>query len=228
MQAFISEYGSQILTKSGQHIYISAIALFFGIIVAVPAGIALTRANKLANPIINVVSALQTIPSLALLTLMLPIFGIGRTPAIIALFIYSLLPILRNTYLGMSNVNDEYRDVARGMGMSNMQSIFMVELPIALPTIMAGIHLSAIYVISWATLASYIGAGGLGDLIFSGLYNYQPELIFAGTIPVTIIALVVGFLLSKLERIMTPKAFILQQDMADKQQAREDAERRAR
>lgn len=228
MQAFISEYGSQILTKSGQHIYISAIALFFGIIVAVPAGIALTRANKLANPIINVVSALQTIPSLALLTLMLPIFGIGRTPAIIALFIYSLLPILRNTYLGMSNVNDEYRDVARGMGMSNMQSIFMVELPIALPTIMAGIHLSAIYVISWATLASYIGAGGLGDLIFSGLYNYQPELIFAGTIPVTIIALVVDFLLSRLERIMTPKAFILQQDMADKQQAREDAERRAR
>lgn len=228
MQAFISEYSSQILTKSGQHIYISAIALFFGIIVAVPAGIALTRANKLANPIINVVSALQTIPSLALLTLMLPIFGIGRTPAIIALFIYSLLPILRNTYLGMSNVNDEYRDVARGMGMSNMQSIFMVELPIALPTIMAGIHLSAIYVISWATLASYIGAGGLGDLIFSGLYNYQPELIFAGTIPVTIIALVVDFLLSKLERIMTPKAFILQQDMADKQQAREDAERRAR
>ena len=228
MQAFISEYGSQILTKSGQHIYISAIALFFGIIVAVPAGIALTRANKLANPFINVVSALQTIPSLALLTLMLPIFGIGRTPAIIALFIYSLLPILRNTYLGMSNVNDEYRDVARGMGMSNMQSIFMVELPIALPTIMAGIHLSAIYVISWATLASYIGAGGLGDLIFSGLYNYQPELIFAGTIPVTIIALVVDFLLSKLERIMTPKAFILQQDMADKQQAREDAERRAR
>ena len=228
MQAFISEYGSQILTKSGQHIYISAIALFFGIIVAVPAGIALTRANKLANPIINVVSALQTIPSLALLTLMLPIFGIGRTPAIIALFIYSLLPILRNTYLGMSNVNDEYRDVARGMGMSKMQSIFMVELPIALPTIMAGIHLSAIYVISWATLASYIGAGGLGDLIFSGLYNYQPELIFAGTIPVTIIALVVDFLLSKLERIMTPKAFILQQDMADKQQAREDAERRAR
>ncbi|SUP52496.1 Putative osmoprotectant uptake system permease protein yehW [Weissella viridescens] len=92
MQAFISEYGSQILTKSGQHIYISAIALFFGIIVAVPAGIALTRANKLANPIINVVSALQTIPSLALLTLMLPIFGIGRTPAIIALFIYSYFP----------------------------------------------------------------------------------------------------------------------------------------
>ncbi|RRG18534.1 ABC transporter permease [Weissella viridescens] len=228
MQSFISEYGSQILTKSGQHIYISAIALFFGIIVAVPAGIALTRANKLANPIINVVSALQTIPSLALLTLMLPIFGIGRTPAIIALFIYSLLPILRNTYLGMSNVSDEYRDVARGMGMSNIQSIFMVELPIALPTIMAGIHLSAIYVISWATLASYIGAGGLGDLIFSGLYNYQPELIFAGTIPVTIIALVVDFLLSKLERIMTPKAFLLQEDKDEKQQAREDAERRAR
>ncbi|KRN76038.1 ABC transporter permease [Weissella minor] len=228
MQAFISEYGSQILEKSGQHLYISAIALVLGILVAVPAGIALTRADKMASPIINVVSALQTIPSLALLTLMLPIFGIGRTPAIIALFIYSLLPILRNTYLGMSNVNDEYRDVAKGMGMSNVQSILQVELPIALPTIMAGIHLSAIYVISWATLASYIGAGGLGDLIFSGLYNYQPDLIFAGTIPVTIIALIVDFLLTKLEQKMTPKAFILEEKQQSSQIEQEEAQRRER
>lgn len=228
MQAFISEYGSQILEKSGQHLYISAIALVLGILVAVPAGIALTRADRMASPIINVVSALQTIPSLALLTLMLPIFGIGRTPAIIALFIYSLLPILRNTYLGMSNVNDEYRDVAKGMGMSNVQSILQVELPIALPTIMAGIHLSAIYVISWATLASYIGAGGLGDLIFSGLYNYQPDLIFAGTIPVTIIALIVDFLLTKLEQKMTPKAFILEEKQQSSQIEQEEAQRRER
>lgn len=228
MQAFISEYGSQILEKSGQHLYISAIALVLGILVAVPAGIALTRADKMASPIINVVSALQTIPSLALLTLMLPIFGIGRTPAIIALFIYSLLPILRNTYLGMSNVNDEYCDVAKGMGMSNVQSILQVELPIALPTIMAGIHLSAIYVISWATLASYIGAGGLGDLIFSGLYNYQPDLIFAGTIPVTIIALIVDFLLTKLEQKMTPKAFILEEKQQSSQIEQEEAQRRER
>ncbi len=228
MQAFISEYGSQILEKSGQHLYISAIALVLGILVAVPAGIALTRADKMASPIINVVSALQTIPSLALLTLMLPIFGIGRTPAIIALFIYSLLPILRNTYLGMSNVNDEYRDVAKGMGMSNVQSILQVELPIALPTIMAGIHLSAIYVISWATLASYIGAGGLGDLIFSGLYNYQPDLIFAGTISVTIIALIVDFLLTKLEQKMTPKAFILEEKQQSSQIEQEEAQRRER
>ncbi|MBM7616841.1 osmoprotectant transport system permease protein [Weissella uvarum] len=226
MQAFMSEYGSEILSKSGQHLYISAIALILGIIVAVPAGIALTRADKLANPIINIVSALQTIPALALLTLMLPIFGIGRTPAIIALFIYSLLPILRNTYLGMSNVDAGYRDVAKGMGMSNLQSIMQVELPIALPTIMAGIHLSAIYVISWATLASYIGAGGLGDLIFSGLYNYQPSLIFAGTIPVTVLALLVDFLLTKLEKVFTPKAFILEEQQEQARLEQEEAQRR--
>ncbi|MFV5772176.1 ABC transporter permease, partial [Pediococcus acidilactici] len=98
---------------------------------------------------------------------------------------YSLLPILRNTYIGMKNVDWNYRDVAKGMGMTEFQSIFSVELPIAMPTIMAGIRLAAVYVIAWATLASYIGAGGLGDLIFSGLNNYQPDLILAGTIPVT-------------------------------------------
>ena len=104
------------------------------------------------------------------------------------------------------NVDENYRDVAKGMGMTNLQSIFSVELPIAMPTIMAGIRLAAVYVIAWATLASYIGAGGLGDMIFSGLNNYQPELIFGGTIPVTILALLADVLLGLLENRLTPKA----------------------
>ncbi|WP_165004252.1 MULTISPECIES: ABC transporter permease [unclassified Enterococcus] len=206
MQAFFNQHGSEILSKSLEHIYISSIALVLGILVAVPLGVLLTRFSKVANIVIGITSALQTVPSLALLALMIPLFGVGKTPAIIALFIYSLLPILRNTYIGMKNVDWNYRDVAKGMGMTNYQSITSVELPIAMPTIMAGIRLAAVYVIAWATLASYIGAGGLGDLIFSGLNNYQPDLIFAGTIPVTILALLADWLLGLLEKYLTPIA----------------------
>lgn len=205
MVAYFNEYGSQMLSKSAEHLYISVIALALGIVIAVPLGILLTRTPKVANVVISITSALQTVPSLALLALMIPFFGVGKFPAIIALFIYSLLPILRNTYIGMKNVDANYRDVAKGMGMTNFESIRMVELPLALPTIMAGIRLAAVYVIAWATLASYIGAGGLGDLIFSGLNNYQPPLIFAGTIPVTILALAADFFLGILENHLTPK-----------------------
>lgn len=205
MVAYFNEYGSQMLSKSAEHLYISVIALLLGIVIAVPLGILLTRTSKVANVVISITSALQTVPSLALLALMIPFFGVGKFPAIIALFIYSLLPILRNTYIGMKNVDANYRDVAKGMGMTNFESIRMVELPLALPTIMAGIRLAAVYVIAWATLASYIGAGGLGDLIFSGLNNYQPPLIFAGTIPVTILALAADFFLGILEKHLTPK-----------------------
>ncbi|WP_270341461.1 ABC transporter permease [Enterococcus lactis] len=195
MQQFFHQHGSEILSKGFEHLYISGLALIIGIIIAVPLGVLLTRFPKAA-----------TIPSLALLALMIPLFGVGKLPAIIALFIYSLLPILRNTYIGMKNVDWNYRDVAKGMGMTEFQSIFSVELPIAMPTIMAGIRLAAVYVIAWATLASYIGAGGLGDLIFSGLNNYQPDLILAGTIPVTILALLADWLLGLLEHRLTPIA----------------------
>lgn len=206
MTNFFQEYGSEIFSKSIEHIYISAIALLLGIAVAVPLGILLTRFPKVANVVLGFTGALQTVPSLALLALMVPFLGVGLFPAVIALFIYSLLPILRNTYIGMKNVDENYVDVAKGMGMTSMQSIISVELPIAIPTIMAGVRLAAVYVIAWATLASYIGAGGLGDMIFSGLNNYQPPLIFAGTIPVTILALLADFLLGVLENKLTPIA----------------------
>ncbi|MFK4566580.1 ABC transporter permease [Enterococcus sp. UD-01] len=206
MNQFLLEKGNELITKIGEHIFISGVALLLGILLAVPIGVLLTRTKRTAAIVIGITSALQTVPSLALLALMIPIFGVGKIPAIIALFIYSLLPILRNTYIGIKGVDSNYKDAAKGMGMTNMESIFMVELPIAMPTIMAGIRLAAVYVIAWATLASYIGAGGLGDFIFSGLNNYQPDLIFAGTIPVTLLALLADLLLGLLEKKLTPKA----------------------
>jgi len=179
--------------------------LFLGVIVAVPIGILLTRAKPIANAVMAIASMLQTIPAMALLALMIPLFGIGTIPAVVALFIYSLLPILRNTYLGMKDVEPALIDAAKGMGMTNWQSIIKVEVPMAAPVIMAGIRLSATYVIAWAALASYIGAGGLGDFIFNGLNLYRQDLILGGSIPVIILALIVDWLLGKLEAAVTPK-----------------------
>lgn len=205
MMDFLQQHGTELIIKTVEQLEVSAIALLLGIVVAVPLGIALTRTKRLAQVVIAIASLLQTVPSLALFALMIPLFGIGKFPAIIALFIYSLLPILRNTYLGMENVSPDLRDVAKGMGMTNLQSILQVEIPTALPTIMAGIRLSAVYVIAWATLASYIGAGGLGDFIFSGLNLYDPKMIIAGTIPITIMALLADYLLGKLEDYIAKK-----------------------
>ncbi|KAF0337360.1 ABC transporter permease [Pediococcus acidilactici] len=202
---FLNQYGADILSKTGQHIYISAVALALGIIVAVPLGMLLTRTPKISGAVIGLASVMQTIPVLALLAIMIPIFGIGSTPAIVALFIYSLLPILRNTYLGLTSVDPALIDAAKGMGMNSFQRMWKVELQLALPVIMAGVRLSATYVIAWTALASYIGAGGLGDLIFNGLNLYRSDLILGGSIPVIILALVADFLLGKLEAKLTPK-----------------------
>lgn len=202
---FFSEYGMQLLGLILEHLFISIVSLGLGVLVAVPLGVLLTRTGKFATYVIGLASILQTIPSLALLALMIPLFGVGLVPAIVALFIYSLLPILRNTYTGMVSVDSTMVDAARGMGMTESQLIRKVELPQSASVIMAGIRLSGTYVIAWATLASYIGAGGLGDFIFSGLNLYIPELIIGGTIPVAILALVVDFLLGKLEKRLLPK-----------------------
>lgn len=206
MMTFLEQNGSQLVTLIWEHLSISLISLALGIIVAVPLGVVLTRFPKVADFVIGITSIFQTIPTLALLALMIPIIGIGRVPAIVALFIYSLLPILRNTYIGMNDVSPTAKDAAKGMGMTNMQSIIKVELPLAMPVIMAGIRLSAVYVIAWASLASYIGAGGLGDFILSGISLYQPDLIFGGTIPVTIMALLADYILGKVENYFTPES----------------------
>ena len=196
---------SQLIVKIGEHLFISSLAIVLGIIVAVPAGIAVTRSKKLSVVLITIASILQTIPSLALLSMMVPIIGIGKLPAIIALFIYSLLPIIRNTMLGINGVNEFLVDAGKGMGMTANEIMFKIKLPLSAPVIMSGIRLSAVYVVSWTAIASYIGAGGLGDFIFSGLNTFDTKLIFLGTICVTIIAICTDFLLGKLEKFVEPK-----------------------
>ena len=181
---FFAENYLLIGEKLLEHLYISVVSLAMGIVVAVPLGILLSKYEKISNGVMGVASVLQTIPSFALLALMIPVFGVGKKTAIAALFIYSLLPILRNTFLGLTSVTPSAVDAAKGMGMEERQILTKVKIPLALPVIMSGIRLSAVYVLAWTTLAAYVGAGGLGDFIFNGLNNYVPPMILWGTIPI--------------------------------------------
>nr|WP_305809362.1 glycine betaine ABC transporter substrate-binding protein [Sporosarcina sp. D27] len=169
-----------------------------------PLGIILTRNTKIAEPIIGVASVLQTIPSLALLVFLVPFMGTGKVPAIIALTIYGLLPILRNTYIGIRGVDRATVEAGIGMGMTSRQVLTMVELPLSLGVIMAGVRTATVLIVGVATIAGLIGAGGLGDLIFRGLQTYNSGLILAGAIPSALLAIVLDFILKKVEGMAQP------------------------
>ncbi|MFH4903140.1 ABC transporter permease [Staphylococcus cohnii] len=205
MKDFVEQYGGQLISKTVEHFYISIIALLIAIVIAVPLGILLSKMKRTSNVVLTIAGVLQTIPTLAVLAVMIPIFGVGKLPAIVALFIYVLLPILNNTVLGVQNIDDNIKEAGTSMGMTRFQLMKDVELPLALPLILGGIRLSSIYVISWATLASYVGAGGLGDFVFNGLNLYDPLMIVSAAVLVTALALIVDFLLSLVERWAVPK-----------------------
>ena len=205
MMNFIANNASDLFSKTMEHLYISVIALIIAIIVSVPLGILLTRTKRLAKVSLTVASVLQTIPTLAVLALMIPLFGVGKVPAIIALFFYVLLPILNNTIIGVESIDKNVREAGKSMGMTELQLMKDVELPLALPMILSGIRLSSVYVISWATLASFIGAGGLGDYIFNGLNLYDANMIITATILITVLALLVDLILSRIEKWIVPK-----------------------
>ncbi|MEC1684021.1 glycine betaine/carnitine/choline/choline sulfate ABC transporter permease OpuCB [Bacillus mojavensis] len=205
MMTFLQTNGGELLYKTGEHLYISLVAIVLGIIVAVPLGVLLTRMKKGAGAVIGAVNIVQTLPSLAILAFFIPLLGVGKVPAIVALFFYSVLPILRNTYTGIKGVNKNLLESGKGIGMTVWEQIRLVEIPLAIPIIMAGIRTSTIYLIGWATLASFIGGGGLGDYIFIGLNLYQPEYIIGGAVPVTILAIIIDYLLAVTERKVTPK-----------------------
>ncbi|NBD24694.1 glycine betaine ABC transporter substrate-binding protein [Paenibacillus glycinis] len=194
-----------ILRATLEHIQISLIALLIAIVISIPVGLLLTRMPRLAAPVIGIASLFQTIPSLALLGFMIPLLGIGFTPAIVALTVYALLPILRNTYTGIMNVEKPIKEAGIGMGMTSFQVMWKVELPLALNVIMAGIRTATVMIIGVATLASLIGAGGLGDLIFRGISTVNTELILAGTIPAALMALLFDYMLGRMEKALTPR-----------------------
>lgn len=200
-----------VLSYAIEHLYLAAVSVFFALLVAIPVGIYLTRREKLAQIVLGATGMIQTIPALALLAFMLPILGIGNRPAIAALFLYSLLPILRNTYTGIKNVEQGILEAGRGMGMTNGQLLRLVELPLAFAVIMAGIRIAAVTIIGWATLAAFIGGGGLGQLIFTGMAMMNNAMVLAGALPAALMAIVGDLLLTKLEKVVTPRGLQVEQ-----------------
>lgn len=194
-----------ILQKTGEHIYLSLISVLIACLLAIPLGIYLTRQKKLANVIITIISVIQTIPSLALFGFLIPLVGIGTTPAIIALTLYALLPILQNTYVGILDVNGALIEAGTGMGMTKWQLLRMIQLPIARGVIVAGIRLVVVQTISIATIATYIAAGGLGDIITRGISMVNTVTILEGAIPVSLLVIIVNLILLGTNYLLTPK-----------------------
>jgi osmoprotectant transport system substrate-binding protein/osmoprotectant transport system permease protein len=196
---------SNLALRTGEHLGLSGLGLFLGILVAIPLGLALERWRRGAEAIIRIIGMLQTIPSIALLAFMIPIFGVGALPAIMALWMYSLFPILRNTYSGLRDAAPNVVETGRALGMTEWQILRTIRLPLAAPTIMAGIRTSAIWTVGTATLAAFIGAGGLGVPIVAGLQLAEVNLILSGALPATGLALLVDGLLGRVELWARPR-----------------------
>ncbi len=197
-------YG-EILKKTLQHIKITLIALLLALVIAIPLGILLYIYSAASKPVLYLAGLLQTIPSIALLAFMIPFFGIGIVPAVAALFLYALLPILRNTATGLFTVDPLLKKVATGMGLSVWQKLKYVEIPLAMPAIFAGVKTAAVINIGTATLAAFIGAGGLGEFIVTGLALNNTGLILRGAIPAALLAILTEFVFDLIEKIYVPK-----------------------
>lgn len=195
---------AKLFEKVLQHLYLTFTALVIAILIAVPLGVWLYFRSQFSNTVLYIAGLLQTIPSIALLALMIPLLGIGALPAIVALFLYAILPILRNTVNGLRTVDPLLKEVAAGLGMSRVQSLRYVEWPLALPTILTGIRVAAVINVGTATLAAFIGAGGLGEYIVTGLALNNTGMILTGAIPAAILALVIELVFEAIERRTTP------------------------
>lgn len=194
----------QLARNTQRHLELTVVALVAAIIAAVLLGIAVHRSRTLSRTVLYLAGLLQTIPSIALLALMIPLFGIGVTPAIIALFLYSLLPILRNTITALITIDPLLRRVAQAMGLTPTQQVRYVLLPLALPSVLAGVRTAAVICIGTATLAAFIGAGGLGDPIVTGLALNDTGLILQGAVPAALLAMLTELIFERLERRLVP------------------------
>lgn len=198
---FILQQSDKLLQQTLTHIGLTLLSLFIAISIGLPLGILIARKRKLSAPVLGFAGVLQTIPSIALLGFLIPLLGIGATPAIAALFLYALLPIIRNTYTGITGVNTSVVDAAKGMGMTPSQVLLKVQLPLAMPVILAGIRTATVINVGVATLAAYIAAGGLGEFIFGGIALNNTNMILAGAIPAALLAILFDYLLSLLQKL---------------------------
>ncbi|HEY8928391.1 MAG TPA: ABC transporter permease/substrate-binding protein [Mucilaginibacter sp.] len=202
---FMQQQSDKLLTQTLQHIGLTFVSLLIAVLIGLPLGIFISRRRQFSGPVLGVAGILQTVPSIALLGFMIPVLGIGPKPAIAALLLYALLPIIRNTFTGITGVDAAVKEAAIAMGMSKQQVLFKVELPLAMPVIFAGIRTATVITVGVATLASYIAAGGLGEFIFGGISLNNTNMILAGAIPAALLAILFDFLLARLQKLNVKK-----------------------
>jgi osmoprotectant transport system permease protein len=199
-----------IMDRTGEHIAIVGVAVGLAILTGVPIGIAITQNERVANSVLYVASVIITIPSIALFGLMIPLLsplghGIGYVPAVIAVLLYSQLPIIRNTYTAINNVDPALREAARGLGMTGFQRLARVEIPLAVPVIMAGVRIAVVMNIGITAIATYIGAGGLGSFIQRGIDQTDPRQLITGAIAVSVLAIIADYTLLAVQKALTPR-----------------------
>ena len=205
MTSFLTQHGGEIARLTFEHIWLTASAMLLACVIALPLGVLLTRKQRLAKSIIGVANVLQTIPSLAMFGLLLPVPFLGDRAArlaIVALTAYALLPILRNTYAGIGSIDPAVIDVANALGMTGWQRLRKVELPMSASVILAGLRTATVTCVGVATIAAAIGAGGLGELIFRGVASVDNGLVLAGAVPAALLALIADGLLGLAEKRM--------------------------
>lgn len=196
---YVGNNSGQVLSLLWEHIYLTIFSVFVATVIGVPLGIFISKNKNLAKPIIGFANVMQAIPSLALLGFLIPFIGIGSTPAIVMVVLYSLLPIIKNTYTGLANIDKDILEAAKGIGLTSRQTMTKIQLPLAMPVIMAGIRISAVTAVGLMTIAAFVGAGGLGYLVFSGVSSVDNNMILAGAIPACILALIIDYLIGKIE-----------------------------
>ncbi|WP_211828496.1 ABC transporter permease [Kistimonas asteriae] len=210
---FIVENLNLIAVRTAEHIALVGVAVGLAIITGVPIGIAITQNQRAANVVLYLASVIITIPSIALFGVMMPVLslfgqGIGYVPAVIAVLLYSQLPIIRNTYTAINNVDPSLREAAKGIGMTTFQRLARVEIPLATPVIMAGVRTAVVMNIGVMAIATYIGAGGLGTFISRGITMTDPRQLITGALAVSLLAIVVDYGLLRLERRLTPPGLL--------------------
>jgi osmoprotectant transport system permease protein len=202
--SFLFQYPQVVFRLIGQHIVLTLLALLIALLIAMPLGWAIYRWPRWRTPVLGVLGALYTIPSLALMILLLPWFGLNARSVIVALILYNQVILVRNIWVGLNEVDPAALEAARGMGMSPAQVIWRVQLPLALPAILAGVRLGAVVTVAIATIGARFGAGGLGVLLFDGVAQNRPDKIFLGALLVSALALILQVGLLQLERRLRP------------------------
>lgn len=201
--SYLSSNSDKLLRFAQEHLEMSFLAVAFGLLIGIPVGIIISRVPVLRTPVLWVANALQTVPALAFAGFMMIVLGLGRTTAVVVLFFYTLMPIIRSTYTGLTSVDDGMIEAARGLGMTRWQRLRFVEFPLAFSLLLVGVRLAAVIAIGTASIMSLIGAGGLGYEIFAGIARINDYMIIGGAALAALLAVVTDLVLGALERRLT-------------------------